>query len=203
MYKLNQHNKGFTLIELLVTMAITGILGIGFISLQSVLTNSQITAMGNYLSIESGNNSLTVMMKEIRDARQGETGVYPIEVANDNEIVFYSDIDYDGVVERVRYTYTGSTLTKGVVKPTGVPLAYNIANERVRVLTDIVRNGSEAMFYYYNEDWPSDTVNNPLPPADRISDTRQIKVLIRSNPRPNRPGQDYILESNVKIRMIN
>ena len=48
------------------------------------------------------------MVKEIREARTSDDGSYPIEKARDKEFIFYSDIDKDGEVERVRY-FLGTT----------------------------------------------------------------------------------------------
>lgn len=194
--------NGFTLIEVLVASAILVILAFGFLGLQYIIGQNQVSVWRNFLSIEDANSSLSNLSRELRDARQSATGGYLLEVANDNEIVFYSDIDYDGVVERVRYTLSGDQLVKGVTKPAGQPVSYPLDSEKNKVITDIVRNGSVAVFYYYNSDWPKDTINNPLSQATRISETAQVKVLLKTNPKIDKPDQDYILESIVRLRMI-
>jgi hypothetical protein len=51
------------------------------------------------------------MAKDIRAATVAEDGSYPIERADDKQFVFYSDIDSDGRVEKVRY-FLG-TITAG------------------------------------------------------------------------------------------
>ncbi len=195
--------SGFTLIEVLVSAAIMVILAMGFLGLQYIMSQNQVTAWRNYLSIEDANLSLSIMARELRDMRQSDTGAYPLEVANDQEIAFYSDYDYDGEVERIRYTLSGTNLTKGVIEPTNPPVSYPVANERVRVITNIIRNVSDRIFYYYNSDWPTDTVNNPLSAASRISDTREIKIIIKTNSKANDAKNDYVLESDVRLRMIN
>ncbi len=195
--------KGFTLIEVLVSSAILIILAAGFLGLQYITSQNQLSAWRNYLSIESANNAASSLSRELRDARASELGTYPLEVANDQEIIFYSDIDYDDIVERVRYTLSGTNLIKGVTEPSGDPVSYPPSSEKVRILTDIVRNASYPVFYYYNSDWPSDTANNPLPGSDRIAETRQVKIRLVTNSRSDQPNFDYTLESDVKIRMLN
>jgi len=197
----SQSESGFTLIEVLVSAAIMVILGVAFLGLQYILSENQTSAWKNYLSIESANGAVSTFTKELRSANQSETGSYPLEVANDQEIIFYSDYDYDGVAERVRYTLSGTDLMKGIIEPTGDPLTYNLASESVRNLTNIIRNGTDPMFYYYNSDWPSDTTNNPLTLTYRISDTREIKLILSVN--PNTDDNNYILEGSVKVRMLN
>lgn len=197
-----RNQSGFTLIEVLVSSAILVILAIGFLGLQYIMSQNQLTAWRDYLSIESGNVALSAVARELRDARQSDTGSYALELANDQEIIFYSDIDYDDIVERVRYTLSGTNLEKGIIEPTGEPLTYPLANESVRIISDIVRNGADPVFFYYNEDWPIDTVNNPLVQSERIANTREVKIVLRTNPQANEPDKDYLLESNVKLRML-
>jgi hypothetical protein len=55
------------------------------------------------LAIDEARKGIETMVKEIRMAKEGENGAYPIEYAGDKEFIFYSDIDGDGRVERVRY----------------------------------------------------------------------------------------------------
>ena len=203
MKKDNKNNvRGFTLIEILVASAIMVILAVAFLGIQYILSENQTSAWRNYLSIENANGAVSVLAKELRSATVSEIGSYPLEVANDQEIIFYSDCDYDGEVERIRYTLSGTILIKGVVEPTGDPLTYDSGGEKQKNVTEIVRNSTYPVFYYYNSGWPTDTANNPLALANRISDTRQVKIDLRTNPDPNDPSFDYILESDVKIRML-
>jgi len=203
MKKDNKNNvRGFTLIEILVASAIMVILAVAFLGIQYILSENQTSAWRNYLSIENANGAVSVLAKELRSATVSEIGSYPLEVANDQEIIFYSDYDYDGEVERIRYTLSGTILIKGVVEPTGDPLTYDSGGEKQKNVTEIVRNSTNPVFYYYNSGWPTDTANNPLALANRISDTRQVKIDLRTNPDPNDPSFDYILESDVKIRML-
>jgi hypothetical protein len=55
------------------------------------------------LAISEARRGIETMVKEIREAREGENGAYPLEFAGDKELIFYSDIDNDGETERVRY----------------------------------------------------------------------------------------------------
>ncbi|KKQ98399.1 MAG: hypothetical protein UT24_C0004G0021 [Candidatus Woesebacteria bacterium GW2011_GWB1_39_12] len=199
----SQREGGFTLIEVLVSAAILVILAAGFLGLQFIISQNQVTAWRNYLAIEAANLSLSNLSRELRDARQSGTGGYPLEVPNDQEIVFYSDIDYDEEIERVRYTLSGTELTKGVIEPVGEPATYPADTEKTKIVTDIVRNASNPVFYYYNSDWPTDTTNNPLPSNLRISDTRQIKIILITNPKADSPEFDFRLESDVRLRMLN
>lgn len=100
--------KSFTLIETIVTIVIfTLAMGAasGFI-LMAYRTQSYTWQQS--LAISEARGGIETMVKEIREARQGDDGSYPIELAGDKEFIFYSDIDRDGKTERVRY-FLGTT----------------------------------------------------------------------------------------------
>lgn len=198
-----QKNKdGFTLIEVLVTAAITVILAIGILSLQYIIGQNQLTAWKNYLSINDSNLSISMIVRELRTARYGENGAYPLERATSNELIFYSDADYDNVVERVRYTLTGTTFVRGITEPLGFPATYPSENEITKTITDIARNNTEPMFYYYDNNWPEDTTNNPLATPVSPINVKLIRIYLKVNPSPEDSEKDYVLENFTQIRML-
>lgn len=193
--------KGFTLIEILIAMALTSILGLGVLSLQVILAQNRLVVWRNYISIEEANSNVSMLVREIRNLRPADNAAYPLERAWDQEIIFYSDIDFDGHSEKVRYSLSGTQLTKGVIEPTGYPATYPSANEKAKVVTQNIRNGANPIFYYYNGDWPQDQVNNPLPTPSRLSDTKLMKVYLELNTE-NEPSKNFVLESYVQLRML-
>lgn len=95
--------KGFTLIETLIAIAIFTIaLGAVFGSIL-MLYRSHGYTWEQSQAIEEARRGIEIMTKEIRGARSGEDGSYPIVLAGDKEFIFFSDIDNNGKTERVRY----------------------------------------------------------------------------------------------------
>jgi len=72
------------------------------------------------------------MVKEIREARSGEDGSYPIVLAGDKEFIFFSDIDNDGKTERARYflgtTNSGSQTKECQTSVKGGPCSVDFSN---------------------------------------------------------------------------
>lgn len=196
------HQNGITLIETIVmisvfTLIMVAIGGLILSFYRSYNYNFQQTA-----AITEARKGIETMVKEIRGARTAEDGSYPLVEAGDFAFIFYSDIDRDGIVERVRYFLDGTDFKKGVVEPSGDPPQYVLSNEKIDVLSYYVRNGSIPVFTYYNGDWPTDTVNNPLPTLTRLSDTKLMHVYLKINVDPNRPPDDFDLESDSQIRNL-
>lgn len=200
--QLNSHKKakGFTLIELLVVSTISVFLVSAVYFLQQIVADTQNATWDNTIRIESGNRILDPVTTEIRTMRASEDGRYPLELADSHELIFFSDYDFDQTVERVRYFLDGTTLKKGVVEPVGVPVVYDLGTERVTTISDFVANDTTPIFFYYNGDWPSDTVNNPLTFPGDVSEVKMVRVniLISEDSLEN----IYEVNSFVSIRML-
>ena len=98
-----ESGAGFTIIETMVAIAVFAlIMGVvsGFI-VMAYQTHGY--TFQQSIAINEARRGIEIMVKEIREARSGDDGSYPIEMAGDKEFIFYSDIDQDNEVERVRY----------------------------------------------------------------------------------------------------
>ena len=99
--------KAFTLIETLIVIGIFAIImGAVFSAIVMVYKTHGYTWQQS-LAIDEARRGIKIMAQEIREARPGDDGSFPIEKADDKEFIFYSDIDKDGAVERVRYFLGG------------------------------------------------------------------------------------------------
>ena len=197
-----QLKRGFTLIEILVAVGITGTVALAFLGLQYILNRAQVEVYRNYLSIDEANNNISVMVRELRNARQADSGAYPLELAHDQEIIFYTDYDFDGDTERIRYYLNGTNLVREAIEPQGFPITYPEGTEKTKTVAENVRNEANPIFYYYNEDWPEDAENNPLATPARLSDTKLMNVYLEINPKEDDEIGNYILESYVQLRTL-
>ena len=106
---------GFSLIETIVVIFVFSILMEGITMAVLSLYRTHTYEWEQSLAVEEAKRGVETMVREIREARQGEDGSYPIELAGDKEFVFYSDIDGDGKAERVRY-FLGYIETKTYIQ---------------------------------------------------------------------------------------
>jgi prepilin-type N-terminal cleavage/methylation domain-containing protein len=187
--------NGFTLIEAIIAILIFS-LGVGAIlNLALNLYRTHTFAFQQSLAISEAKKGIETMVKEIREAREGDDGSYIIERADDYEFIFFSDIDDDGATERVRYFLDGTDFKKGVIKPEGWPTKYPSENERITIITSHVVN-LPPIFHYY------DGEGNELPAPARLKDTKLMKVYLVVNIDPQRAPQDFTLESYVQLRNL-
>ena len=99
--------KAFTLIETLVLILIFSlVLGTVF-ALIFMFYRNYGYIFNHSIAVNEAKRGVETMVKEIREAKNGDDGSFPIETAGDKEFIFYSDIDWDGETERVRYFLGG------------------------------------------------------------------------------------------------
>src|SRR6185503_15837398 len=103
MKNLFKNKAGFTVVEILFGVSIF-VLIMGALS----LFTRNIWGYGSYVStgLSDSNNGRTALKKmvfEIRGGSTADTGAYVIALATASAFTFYSDIDDDGLKERVRY----------------------------------------------------------------------------------------------------
>lgn len=194
-------NQGFTLVEVLVGFLLLLALGLAITGLNQAISQNQLVVWQNYLNVDQANAYMNNLVRELRMARSADNGAYPLETVNDQEISFYTDLDFDNQTEKVRYYLVGTSLFKGVVEPVGYPATYPPSQEKLIKLTDYVRNGSTAIFTYYNGAWPADTTHNPLNLPNRLAETKLLRLYLRLNTQQEKPDEDFILESYTQIRM--
>jgi len=111
----SKNGAGFTLIETLIAIAILTIIMIAVFSSIVILYKTQSFSWDQAVAVEEARAGIRKMTREIREARLGDDGSYPIEKAEDKEFVFYSDIDKDNQTEKVRY-FLGSVSSGSQMK---------------------------------------------------------------------------------------
>ena len=192
----NRRN-GFTLVETLVGIAI-------FIVIFLVLTlfSKNVWTYNSFIggeleAINNGRLALKTMIAEIRTASSGNNGSYAINQASATSFTFYSDIYDNGLKEKVRYFLNGTTLQKGVIKPTGSPLAYT-GSETITTLVPNVTNST--IFEYYDKNYDGNTAALSTPTD--ISALRLVKITITIDKNVNQPPAAVTISSQVSLRNI-
>lgn len=194
--------RGLTLIEVVITVAVLGIVSVAGLMFINSAYEAQRVIFQEAQAASEARRGLKAMIAEIREARPGDDGSYILQIANDQELTFFSDADRDGQTERIRYYMSGVNLMRGVIQPQATGLMYPVSQEQSTIIAQFVRNGEAALFIYYNGDWPADTVNNPLPAPARLSDTKLIHLHLVVDVEPFRAPVNYDLQGDVQIRNL-
>lgn len=196
-------NRGFTLIEVTVSVAIFSLLAFGVIAIVGrLITHSN--QYGTLLSTTDQSRKLSSqMMGELRNAVTSATGAYSLDTAGDQQLIFYSDVGNDGVIDRVRYFIQGANLMRGVVKPSGSPVNYNLAGEKTAVVQNNLANGAVPLFYYYADTY-NGTNNNYLIQPVNVTQVKFIKLNLQAYNSASRKGTSntYTVTAGGAIRNL-
>ena len=192
--------KGFSLIEILVVIFIVGLVSIVISSFfVDIFSLSRI--IGSDLSTQQEVRvALKQISSELRSTSPSSTGSYPIAEASSTSLTFYSDIDDDGLKERLRYFLQNSVIKKGVLKPTGNPLTYNPANETVVDLIRGVYATTTPIFSYYDSSY--DGASSPLSQPVTTTAVRLIKIVITAQSDPSKAPAPFTMTTGVTLRNI-
>jgi Tfp pilus assembly protein PilV len=207
MGNLNKKIKGMTIVEMLMAIAIftIGIIGFTFLFFRTWQANSYVLETGQ--SSMAASQGMNKIINYIRKSKQADDGAYPIKSANGNDFIFYSDYDKDGITERLHIYKSGRDILMGATKPTEtLPKTYPSGDqETIAIVSGVLNEVDEPIFYYYNRDYPADEINNPMaiPVTNYLADIRLIKVYFEINANPNKSLDNVKIQSFVELRNLN
>lgn len=156
-----KNNIGFTVIELIISLSILMIIGIAITAFQQDIFVSNRELVVQLKAQEDARKTVESMLKEFRTMSPSELGGYPISQTSSGAITFYTDTNGDNIVDQVRYFIENGNLKRGVIEPTGDPLAYLVSNEVVTILAENVNVGTKPLFEYFDRTYMGAEV--PLP----------------------------------------
>lgn len=188
--------SGFTLIETVVYVAVFALV-MAVVSGTIVYfyrTNDYTIQMS--FAVESARRGVDTLVVEVREATYSDTGAYPLESAQSQSLIFYSDIDKDNNVEKIRYFLDGTDFKRGTIEPSGDPAIYDNNTEVVNVISDSVQNATSSVFSYYNYD------GNEITGSFLLTDVAMVKVNLMVNIDPTRAPVNFTLRSNANLRNL-
>jgi len=196
----SQHSnkkQGYTLIEMLVVVAIILIIvPTLFVSIRHLYDSHSLT-LSKALALADTTNGVKAIVRDVRSAVYAENGALPVVEIATSTLTLYTDTDFDGKVERVRYYLVNGTIFKGIIEPTAIP-DYPIASETTEVLISNVVNQNTALplFRYYTS--TSSEITNL---TDTLS-VRRIQVEIIGSSRFGNKTSEVSLQSSASIRNL-
>ncbi len=188
---------GFTMMEVLLVLGISSM--VIFVAAKFLIGGFTANLFGEEqeLAIKNARKVAQKMVREVREVTNSERGDYMIDVVEDQTLSFYSDIDKDNSVEKIRYFLDGTVLKRGIINPTGNPVEYLSGNEIVEELAEFMNNQGEPIFTYYDTD--NNIIANPVTDKAYI---RLIHISLKINVTPTVAPNDFYVEMDSHIRNL-
>ena len=131
--------KGLTMVETIMTIMITIIVMSGFSYLFAKLWSVYGFTIETGVATRKAIHALDNAKDAINKARTGINGSYPIISASENEFIFYSDYDDDGVTERIRYFLEAQQLKVGIIEPDTTQIGEAVYKDDTETITTVAR----------------------------------------------------------------
>lgn len=200
----SQKISGMTIIEVLIALLIftIGIQGFTWLFMRTWKVNK--------FNLETGQMSLAAshalddMRTLIRKTQQGDNGAYPIEKASENEIIFFSDVDNDGLAERVHFYKNGQALMMGLAKSGNTfPRQYPENDDSIKMIVDGLANASDQpIFSYFSKEYSGSESDSALDYSLDVSEIRLVKIFIRLK-NPSSDSRPLEIQSMAEMRNLN
>ena len=191
--------RGFTFIEVVIVIAIFAVI-FTVIASFGENTNHLSSLINKSLQIEQDlRQTFQVLVTEIRSAGPSSLGAYPIESAATGSIAFFSDIDEDGIFEKVRYFVGTSTFEKGVIKPAGNPLVYASSSEIIKSTVNYLILASTT-FEYYDANYTG--VEASLSAPVDSTKIRVIKITVTADVNPGAAPKPATFTNTINVRNL-
>jgi len=188
--------KGISLIETIVAIAIFLITISAVTSFVFYFYRTSDYDLQQLSAINSARRGMEIIVGELREATYSDVGSFPLIEASGQSFSFYSDIDKDNKVEKVRYFLENSRLKKEELEAEGNPPEYQSGNETISLISENVRNGDNDIFTYYDAD------NNLVQDLEKIAEISLVEIRLIVNIDPNRPPEEFTLISNAQLRNL-
>lgn len=190
--------RGFSFTEVLVVIAVTGIVGVALNSMIFNFYRSNAYLLQQTSAVDSATRGLRTSFEELRQATYGEDGSYPIQSAATSSITFFSDVDNDGSVEKIRIYLSGTTFYRSITEATSSPPTYTGQTAKLFTIATYVRNStSTPIFTFYDEDGTQLSTTSPI-----IADIAAVSISLRVDLNPFRAPDILTLEESATLRNL-
>lgn len=185
------NKRGFTLAEILAVISIILIItAISTDFLVKAFRSSRFISEQDQ-AVTNARRAINIIKKEIRGANSSDRGDYPLNLIDNDEFIFFSDINSNGVTDKVRYFVNGTNLIKEVTQP-GALNDYSGDSES-QIISQFMNNAEEDIFVYFDRNYNETSL---------INEVRLIKVILKINVTPNISPNDYYVETDVTLRNL-
>jgi type II secretory pathway pseudopilin PulG len=190
--------RGFTLVEAIVVVAITAVVGGALLTTIRNFYRGNAYVFEATASVDSARRGLATTLSALRESSYADDGNYPIAAAATSSITFYSDIDSDSGIERVRVYAINGTLYRTIINASGNPPSYTGQATATTTIATYVRNGtSTPIFKYYNSSGVQLSTTSP-----NISQIASITTTLMVDLNPNRAPNVITMTGAATLRNL-
>lgn len=182
---------------MLVAVAIIGIVVPVLFNSIITLYDTHARTLSRALALVEATKGVKEVVRDVRAAVYAENGTLPLVDIATSTITLYSDTDYDGTVERVRYFLSGTSVQKGIIEPTATS-SYPTNTETVETIVSEVANVTNGvpLFRYYS------ATSTEITTSSRMLDVRRVEVQFVGFSQFRSEQSEVAIRSSASIRNL-
>lgn len=189
--------RGFTFSEMIVVVGLTGLVGVGLLSMISYFYRSNAYLLEATSAVDSASRGVNESLTLLRSASYGEDGSYPLMAAATSSVTFYANGDGDYSIERIRLYLLDGVLYQGVTNAAGNPPSYTGQSESTSIIATWVKNDAAApVFRYFDSDGAE------LTGSINIATVRTIRARLDVDINPQRAPNILTIEGGATLRNL-
>lgn len=193
------HNiRGFTLVEMIIVIFITGVVGIALNTMISNFYRTNAFLLEQTKAVDNAHRGVSTSFIDLREASYGDDGSYPIQTVSTSSITFFSDVDNDGVVEKIRLYLSNGSFYRGVTESTSTPPTYVGQKESTTTIANYVRNSTSTPIFKYYDTNGFQLSSSTIP----IASIASISISLSIDLNPQRAPDILILQETATLRNI-
>lgn len=190
--------RGITLVETIVVVAITVAVAGAVFSAIRYFYVSKAYVFEAASAVDSARRGLATSLADLREASYGDDGSYPISAAATSSVTFYSDVDSDNSVERVKIWVANKTVYKVITNSGGNPPSYTGQTSATTTIATYLRNATSTPVFTYYDSTGAQLATSSTP----LSSIAAVGVNMQIDLNPNRAPNVFTLSGKATLRNL-
>lgn len=193
-------DEGYSVSEMMIVAVLMAIVIVASYTLMGAATGMADAVQARTLAADEGRAVMDRITREFRQAYEIEDNEGAFEDARPRECVFYTDVNRDGIPEKVWYRVQSGTLYRAQASATTVlpPYTFGAFGPAEVLVESLDGSFTGNVFTYYDGDDPPDEV--PSGQAERVS---AVKLRLVNGATVNKKTAFVDLSTWVKIRAVH
>ncbi len=149
-------DSGFTLSEMLVVSLLVSVIISATYFVLNTVSGLSDTVEARAVAADESRLFLDTITRELRQAEEPIEGNGVVATAQDRQIIFYTDLDHNGIPERVTYYVSSGALYRTQATATNMvaPYTWSANSAPRRMISQIKSDWTGKIFAYYKQSQP-------------------------------------------------
>jgi prepilin-type N-terminal cleavage/methylation domain-containing protein len=196
-------DRGFTLNEMLVVMALMSVVTMAAYLLMSATTSMANDTEARQVATEDNRRLLDMLAREIRQAYEISDGGGAFAEVSPRQCTFYTDVNRDGVPEKVRYRIEGHDVFRAQTTATSAlpPYTFGSLDSEQQVAKTVDAAWSGDVFTYYGNTYGADGKPVQVGPTEPAK-VSAVQIRLVNTAHAGERSATVDLSTWVKVRAV-